>query len=875
MMNLGFRQILLIVIGLLSAIIMPAQDLPVLPADPALKSGVLKNGMSYYIVANPTTEGMADFALIQKTGRNTADDVDPDKVVKTAQDALACLPRCLSSSPQAFMTSKGVTPGGSGFVDVTEDATIFHFEDVILTSETVLDSTLLVLLDIVDRVSTSDDDFIRKWYAPSDQAVVIAGDVDPVSLESKLRYMSMMTPAKESEPRPDYVWEEQETAVYETGPGIPGGLVSVTATWRMARPSWEYMNTVQPMISEMFISELGMIAREKILEDLGRQGIPVADVSCSYLPGYKTSDDEKFAVKVCVKADHFMEAVSSISRVMSDIDAGMTSSEDLARIKRICIDAAHDETDNPITDNSELVDKCASAFLYNGSLATFKTKVDFLSSRKLADTTELRLFNGISSAILDKERNLTVSYTADFAGDFVKTVFDYVWDEEPVPSEKSTYGVEDIKVSLPEDKVKIKTTKQDPMSSGTVWTFANGFSVVYKKMPTEGRLHYVLAQNDGFCSIKDLAAGEGGYVADYLLMGKISGMPGRDFVKLLNSEGITIDSHVGLSAMMVSGVAPKQKADLLMKALLAVMYQREPDKEAAKEYADNEALRRDYIVGSAAERTVIIDSLMCPDYIYSSKKALRMIPENLQDKAESYFRSQSEKMNDGVLVILGDMDESDLKKVLSEHVGGFRTDNRTFRRTPIRYQPSSGESTYVTEGTGNSVEIAMSAPLALTTDNYMAAQIAAMVLKKRLADALENSGMTFSLSHDCKIYPQERINILISLEEAADEGFATGVDRTGPIVALAVVRSVLADLQNAEVSDQDMKAFKAQLKDRIKLEMNDPYYWLNAISRRQLSGKDFTTGYGGKTDAVTSVKVKWILSSLDKGSKVEYIIRKK
>lgn len=358
-------------------------------------------------------------------------------------------------------------------------------------------------------------------------------------------------------------------------------------------------------------------------------------------------------------------------------------------------------------------------------------------------------------------------------------------------------------------------------------------------------------------------------------MGKVCGMPGKDFVKLLNKEGMTMETHVGLSAMMISGTAPKQQAALLMKALLAVLYERAADPEAAEVYARNEALRRDLVAGTVLERTLVIDSLMCPDYTYSSKKSLRTIPPALQDKAESYFRSQSKKMNDGVLVILGDMDESDLKKILSEHVGGFKTEDRTFRRTPVRYQPSSGESTHVAEGARNGVDIAMSAPLALTTDNYMAAQIAVMVLKKRLADALENSGMTFSLSHDCRIYPQERINILLSLEEAPDEGFAAGVDRTGPIVALAVVRSVLADLQNAEVSDQDMKTFKEQLKDQIMLEMKDPHYWLNAISRRQLSGKDFTTGYGGKTDAVTSAKVKWILSSLNKGTKVEYIIRKK
>lgn len=874
-MKLDCKQILLLLAGLLSAIIMPAQELPTLPADPAVSSGVLKNGMTYYIVTNPTTKGMADFALVQKTGTGTAGAGSEDKAVRTAQDAIASLPRCLSSSPQAFMTSKGVTPGSHGFVNVTEDATVFHFKDVVLTSETVLDSTLLVLLDIVDRVSTTEDDFIRKWYAPSDQAVIIAGDVNAASIESKLKYMSMMTPSAESEPRAEYVWKECPSAVYEPISGNGGKLAKVSATWRMARPAKEYMNTVQPMITEMFISEMGMIASEKIKVDLERQSIPVADVSCRYVPGYQTFEDETFSVDVCVGQEHFMEAVSSLSRVMSGLDAGLVSSVDLARVKRKCLDAARKESSAPIKDNDDLVEKCKSAFLYNGSLATMKAKVDFLSSRKLADTTELRLFNGIASAILDKEHNLTMNYTADFAGDFVKTVFDYVWDEKQKPVKVEPAIPEDIQVLMPEEKIKIKSTKTDPMSSGSVWTFANGLTVVYRKMPTEGRLHYMLALNDGYETIPGLSPGEGGYVADYLFMGKICGLTGKEFKDVLDAEGIRMEAHVGLSAMMISGSAPKQQVDLLMRSLLAVLYDRKPDPAAAASYVRNESMRRDFIAGTSEERTVIIDSLMCPGYAYSSRKTLKEVPAALQNKAEMFFRNQFRKVNDGVIVLVGDMDESDLKKVMVEYAGAFETEDHTFRRTQVRYQPLAGEITHIVEGDANGVDIAMSAPLALTTDNYMAAQIAVMVLKKRLADALENTGMTLSLSHDCRIYPQERINILISLEEAPDEGFATGVDRTGPIVALAVVRSVLADMQNAEVSDQDMKAFKAQLKDGISLEMTDPDYWLDAISRRQLSGKDFTTGYAGKTDAVTSAKVKWILSSLNKGTKVEYIIRKK
>ena len=62
----------------------------------------------------------------------------------------------------------------------------------------------------------------------------------------------------------------------------------------------------------------------------------------------------------------------------------------------------------------------------------------------------------------------------------------------------------------------------------------------------------------------------------------------------------------------------------------------------------------------------------------------------LADKVEGFLDDMSSRMNDGVLVLVGDMDEERLKKLLSEYAGGFRTQDVAFRRPVVRYQPVSG-----------------------------------------------------------------------------------------------------------------------------------------------------------------------------------------
>ena len=862
-----------VVTTLVAAIIMPAQDLPVLPPDKAVKTGVLPNGTEYYIVSNPTLEGLADFALVQRVGTDNISDTDSFRAVTVARDALCVLPRTGGTSVQEYFTSHGVTPGKEGFVKVTDDATEFRFSNVLLSKPEILDSTLLVLLDMVDRISTTDDPFIRKWYSPSDQAVIVSGDVDASSVAEKLKMMSYMTPSAESFARKEYMWSSGDSAAFVNVPDSSESLAFFTVTWTSARTPREYMNTIQPVIYEMYLAELGMIAEETLADAFRLKNIPFAEISCTHQTSLQSSGDETFSVTVSVAEKDFEEAVRTVAEVMGDIDAGKTDVRDLARMKRVCVESVRDRSFESSLSNSEYVDRCVTAFLYNGSLAPLNTKVDFLTERSVADTTELRLFNNIASALLDPEINMTAFYTAMTDRDSLKAVFSSSWNRGLSLRDSVRHTVAEIPVYEHEGpKMKLKTEKSDHISKGLEWTFSNGFKVVYRKMPSNDKIYYNLALNGGYGSLDDLAKGEGGYMSDYFTMSKVAGITYRDFKHILESEGMSMDAYVGLNHMMVNGSVGEDDVDLLMNALLALMNHRSQDPDALEYYVSGEPLRSGLRKGTASEMVVKVNEIMCPDYRYVSHKMLETLPSDLAVKAETLFEDLSSRINDGILILLGDIDESVLKKKLLSYVGGFRTTDRAFRRPLVRYQPASGWSTYTVEGDRNSVDIALSVPMALTAENYMTAEIASMVLKKALSEAVIDTGMYLDLSHECRIYPNERINFHISLSEVSPDGFASDVEHSGPIEALAIVRSVLSGVAGTDVSKQDIETFKVHLKGRMKEEMKEPFYWLNVISRRHLSGKDFTTNHEARINAVTVEKVKEMLSEIGNGTRVEYIV---
>lgn len=876
-MKKAFKIILICLTTLCGIPSAVAQELPLMPSDPAVSDGTLANGISYYVVANPTSKGLADFALVQKTGTQTVPNGDSRRVVSLAKDALASLPRLCGESTQAYLSRHGVTPGKDGFVKVSENATLYHFDNVVVSAgDHAVDSTLLVLLDIAGRGFTGADGFISRWYAPSDQAVIVSGDVDPAMVVEKLRLMSLMIPAGESQQRSEYVWQDSEEPVFESSTYVSRPLATVSATWASPRTPKEYMNTVQPAIYEMFVTELGIIARERLRQKMRAEGIPVADISYNHLDSVRSLGDESFTVSITVAQEHADKAVTALAEVMSSLDAGKAAVHEVEMAKRRYVAMVTARSEELLKSNRDYVDRCASAFLYNAPLSSDKEVLAFLQSRDLDPATELRLFNNVASALLDGCRNLTVECQAasgyEMGSSQLGDMFTEAWGKGGDVVCKAP--VDSLPLPGPGLKIKLKSTRSEHMSGGVMWTFENGFRVVYRRCDTGRRLHYSLALNGGYGNMKSLSKGEGAYMTDFLNLCSIAGVPGEDFRLALEAEGMTFSPEVNLSNMIVSGSAPESKADFLMRALLAVSGEMEPDAEAYEYFRSCVDIGHAYSRGSFRDRTAAVDSLMCPDYIYSPIKTPGKLTDAFPEKASAFLTAQMQKMNDGLLVLMGNIEETKLRKMLQLYVGGFRTTSRSFPRTVVHYQPVSGACSYTATGRQNSADVTMSVNLPLTADNYMASILASEVLRQNISKALDGTGTYMRLAHNCRIYPNERFNVMVTLEEASPDGFATGAELAGFDEAVRRLRETLGQVSSMDVSEETLEKYKTILKGHMSLMQQDPSFRIRAIVMRYLDGKDLTTNYEAKIDAVTPQKVKTILSSLTNASKVEYIIRK-
>ena len=776
-MKLRLSKIITIAAGVFFTTIMPAQELSLLPQDPAVKCGVLPNGLSCYVTANASSEGIADFALVRR--------------------------------------------------DYTGNETVLSLEDVLTSAEQSVDSTLLLIMKQVEADAV-----------PADQAVVVSGDVDAASVFMKLKYMSLMIASSAPSPLPDYKWEGDGKLNVSSVRDTLKGLSTVRCEWNAARAPWEYMNTVQSAIYEKAVWEMGKVAQMWIRRNLRELGVPVADVMFRYSGNVRGVVDEKLAVEVTVALRDEMVAENQMLAVLSALDQGNVADSDLLLAENEYMLSLERLSGRPVIDNGEYVRMCTDAFLYNRPLSGARERLGYFVSKDVPARSRKKIFTGIVSALLDVA-SLTDTVAQVSSGIMLS-------DTLALPG----MGV----------KQKVKSSRKDPFSGGVVWTFANGFKVIYKKMPTGRTLYYSLSLNGGYANVDDLCRGEGAYMSDFIDNSWICGMRGREFKDLLQLSGMTMKSRVNLHNTVISGQVKDRNAGLMMKGILAVAGGCKVDTASVKYYVESERLSQ--LVHKGKDVRAALDSLMCPGYRYTSFKTEEGLQESTFDKAEILFESLVFKMNDGILVIVGDMSESELKKLLQMYVGGFKVKSVASRRPSLQYRPMSSWMEYSVEGYRNAAVVAVSGMVPMTASNHFAAEIAAMMMERKVKERFADRNIAVRLSYARNIYPDERFSIFIMMEGDCSQDDA------------AEIRRMLGECTR-DLDERIIQAYKNYVKNAYALQMQNPEYWMRVIPLRHMEGKDFTTGYAAKIDAVTTAQVKDIFKTLEDGAGVEYIIKEK
>ena len=859
-MRLHFKQAFLatLLLSLLTSSL-GAQSLPSVPAAPGVVTGTLPNGISYYLVSNPSVKGHADFALVQK-GPVRED---------AAREALAVLPHFQSGTPYQFLAKLGVGYEKFGFIRSTEASTTYYFHDVPVGQAALRDTTLLLLFDISET-------------CPYEQAIVVSGDIDKSVVRERMTVFSMMVTSRERVPEPPArEWTPSDTPVFRFVRAPRQDEATLAVRYSSPRTPREAMGSAQPLVTELFARELGLIVQDRLDRAFREAGIPLASSETAYRSSADGPGAELYSFSAVTGRDDLLRATRTAGAVLGGLDGHGASLREFQDARDRFLRSL-----SSTTSNAGWVEKCESAFLYGAGLSDPDYVREFFTSRNIASQRELELFNDFVSALLDPSRAVTLRYEApadSLAAGPLVAAFAEGWASAaaaPAVQERLSGQGDTLGLYVPKAKSKLRQTVAEPVTGGELWTFANGMKVIFKRSTAvKGSFSYGFLLNGGYADIPGLAAGEGGFIGDMLTLCDVGGMTGESFRRMLESNGVEFNPAVSLTDLRITGSAPSGKLQLLLKSLLTLSRDRTVNTDAYSYYRECERLRLSRDSRRQAGIQAVVDSIMCPGYRHTPAKHLSGLADDLPQRAAAFFSEVFTRCSDGVLVLAGDLDPYMLKKVLPRYLGGFVTDGRPSARPQVDFPFRTGWSTYTVDAEGSDIgsgepciTVAESALIPFTLERYISFRVAVEEVRKHLAGALAGTGMYAEVSGDLDLYPSERVTVRIVCRPAEESGLPSDVLAEDPLRVLGVVRGALANFSASGPSAASVADSKAMLLAAAEARLAEPDGLVDAGLTRYSAGKDMVTGYKSRASSVTPASVKEILSALDAGSKVEFVV---
>lgn len=855
---------------LLLSMIVPdanAAGLPALPTASRIKTGVLDNGISYYIVTNATEKGRADIALVQKGGYACDTESTLGSTSVNMMGSLTELPHFKTRAPSDFLSGNCIWPDEKGYAVSYPDATVYRFNNLELgRSKDIVDSTLLLVFDIIGMQAED----LGGRYVPQNHAIIISGDVDASAVLGKMNILSMLVANTRPAPVEEtYTWNGTEKPAFSVVPSDTPGIVSISAEYAYPRTRRENMNTVQPLVSQRYASELGILLRRRLRRTFTGQNIPIADIIYSYTSSKDGPGDEMFKVGVRTSEKYLSQATSILAGVLADLDADGSSLEEYKAIQTDFAMRMKRDYKGDYVYNDSYVRQCVAAYLYGASLASSATSIDFFLSKNVNDELSLKLFNNFIFALLDKSRNLTLECVADSTSSAgMLDRFESSWKSGEFVEHAVNYS-DTLKFSKKKTpKLKIKTMTTEPLSGGQFWVFDNGLKVIYKNVPNTGFFHYTWLLKGGYSLLPGLKYGEGAYVSDMFGLYDVQGVSSYDFADMMSANGITMDCDVTMSDVRISGTAPSSRLQLLLKSLGAHCYNGSINRSAFDYYRQCQELELAGGTSSAAK----LDSLMFPGNVYTPYKRSISLSSDFIKRAEKFYSSEFSRMNDGVLILIGDFDELELKKDLCRLLSAFNTDKVSAFRAKTQSRAGSAHNWEIVDGGHNELSLCASAPLSYTAANYMASFIAALVLQDRVSAELADCGWYGRADWNFSMLPEERFEFRLHCAMSERHGLSASLVPVDSVEA--VLSRIRMSMSKARISSSELSVYRSILLKHMERSMADPKSVMQMLVLRYSYAKDIVTKYKEKANAVTVDNVNEILKALDGGRLAEYAVKR-
>lgn len=363
-----------------------AQQFTPLALKPEVKSGVLPNGLTYYILHNEQPKERANFYIAQKVG-STLENQDQLGLAHFLEHmAFNGITHYPGKDMLNYLQSKGIRFGADINAYTSFDETVYNINNVITTDKSLMDSVLLVIRDWSDGILLEESEidaergvineewrqrndaqtrmftavlpqifseyqyqqmpigkmevvmnfkpetlraYYKKWYRPDQQGIVIVGDFDAEEMEAKVKDLfSTVKMPENAAPREYVAVSDNEKPIYAHYADPELSMTTIYTMFKSDKMPREMRNTVEGYMSEILMQTvLEKMIQDRLNEYSTNPECPYSAAQVMMGEFLVAATKDAFTVVVVPKDDPIKAYKSAMSIVARACKTGFTPTE--------------------------------------------------------------------------------------------------------------------------------------------------------------------------------------------------------------------------------------------------------------------------------------------------------------------------------------------------------------------------------------------------------------------------------------------------------------------------------------------------------------------------------------------------------------------
>ena len=913
---------LFIFIAAIFAVTMAFGQTP-LPNDPAVRTGKLDNGMTYYIRHNEQPAQRAEFYLATDVGAFQEED---------HQDGLAHFLEhmCFNGTKNFpgkslldWLQSIGAEFGRNINASTGFEQTQYMLNNIPVIRESIIDSCLLVLHDyshfvtcdpaeidaergvILEERRTRRDaswrmfekslpyyygdtpyakrtliggeeqlktfayesltSFYETWCRPDLQAVIVVGDVDVDQVEAKIKsiFSDIPAPVNPKEKVLHKIPDNVEPIIgIITDPEATSSSIEVM--WKSEPMPKEIMNTDIAFMMDIVKSYIRLIMRERFTDITSKPDAPFLGASF-YISNLCNSCDATMGTVSFKEGD----ALNAFAAFMTELEKmkrfGFTDGE-VQRAKDNIISSYERAVEAaPTRKNAEFVYPLLYNFYNNEPYMEPATELQL--AQMLCNNINAAVLNQIAAQIIT-DNNLVVLYNgpekeglANPTEQEISAVLAAVKNAEIAANVEESINEPFISGELKGAKVK---KAKETVYGATEWTLKNGVKVIV--LPTQHKQDQVLfnLSFDGgktLIATEDMPSFEDNIWALFQNNSGISKFSGTQVPKMLAGKNLSVTPYIGGTKHGISGSSTPK--DLETALQLTYLY-----------FADPRFDEDEYQTGIQQIKAILPNIANNPDFIFQNamNKILygnnpRVVELNEETLAnadlatiERVYRELFKDAAGATLRIVGNVDPETIKPMIEKYIGSIAKGKKASK-------VNKANNISIAKGIiDENVAIPMETPKSTVLQVYTAY----MPIDTKTEVTLEIAKYVLDMIYTKTIREEEGgtygVGVAMVGQRTPQErviiqaSFDTNPEQAPKLCELAI--KGLKELAENGPDEEKFNMAIENFKKNIPESRISNSYWMNNLSQYYDYGIDYDKEYEEAVNSVTPADVKAVLQAV-------------